>query len=189
MTWEKFCELNEIAPKYQNASKEKLRIPNDNKSSYEMKIDIITSQPRSLILSGLGGRGKTYFMFALIKNLFLKKKVTIANIRFFRSILLDDRLVTEFEKFRTTSGFIKDLSDVDFLFIDDFGLERETSKGERDWYDLIDRRTSFEKITVYSTNLSEDSLKKLYGERIHSRLKECAWIDFKGPDLRESIRI
>lgn len=191
MSWEKFCELNkeEIAPKYQRAHKDRLLIPDDSRGSYHSKIDYLVQNPRSLLLLGQAGRGKTHFMFALMRALFDNKKAFLGNTRFFRSTTLDTKLVAAFERWKTVDHYIKDLASLDFLFIDDFGLDRETSKAERDYYDLIDRRTAFEKITVFSSNLDEKSLKNLFGERIASRLKACAIIEFTGPDLREGGRI
>jgi len=191
MSWEEFCKLNtdQIAPKYQRAHKDKLIIPDDDRGSYKSKIEKLTEKPRSLLLLGEAGRGKTHFMFALLRALFEAKKARLGNVRFYRSPVLDSKLVSEFERWKTVDHFIKGLAELDYLFIDDFGLDRDTAKAERDYYDLIDRRTSFERVTVFSSNLDEQGLKKIFGERIASRLKECAIIEFTGEDLREGIRI
>lgn len=191
MSWEEFCRMNasEIGPRYRQAHKSRISIPDDDLGPYRLKIEKIARAPRSLLLLGPAGRGKTYFMFALMRELFDTGVTSLGNLRFFRSTTLDNKMVEEFEKWKTIDYFVKSLAELDFLFIDDFGLDRETSKAERDYYDLIDRRVSFDKITVFSSNLDEKSIKKLFGERISSRLKSCVKIEFNGPDLRESIRI
>jgi len=191
MSWEKFCELqgDEIAPRYRRASKEALTLYDDERGSYKSKIERLVDLPRSLLLVGQAGRGKTHFMMALMRALFDARKAFLGNALFYRATTLDHRLVAEFERWKTVEHFVRTLSEAHFLFIDDFGVERDTAKAERDYFDLIDRRTSHEKITVFSTNLSEASLKKTYGERIASRLKECAIIEFHGPDLREGRRL
>lgn len=189
MSWDEFCHLNGIAPKYSRANKDSIRIPDDERGSYRRKVEILTERPRSLLLLGKAGRGKTYFMFSLLRALFEEKKASLMNTRFYRSIALDAKMVSEFEKWKSNERLISDLAELEYLFIDDFGLDRDTSKAERDYYDLIDRRTSFERITVFSSNLDEQALKKLFGERIASRLKECAIIEFNGPDLRDGGRL
>ncbi len=191
MSWKEFCRLNAefIAPKYQRADKTQIKIPDDEKGSYSKKIDIIVEKPRSLLLLGKAGRGKTYFMFALLHALFDAGKATLYNTRFYRSINLDTKLVADFEKWRSVDQTVSYIAQYEYLFIDDFGLDRDTSKAERDYYDLIDRRMAFDRVTVFSSNLDENALNKLFGERIASRLKECTVIEFKGPDLREGLKI
>jgi DNA replication protein DnaC len=186
MSWEDFCNINsqDIAPRYRNATKDNLTIGDNETGSFREKIEKLTQSPKSLILSGKAGRGKTYFLFAYLRALFEARKANLGNVRFYRSVDLDIKMVEEQQKHNRVDHFIKDLSQVKFLFLDDFGMCRDTSKAERDYYDLIDRRTAFEKITVFSTNFDEKGLKNIFGERISSRLKEFALIEFNGPDLR-----
>lgn len=190
MNWREFCCNNSVPKKYVNASIRNLTIPNDDDGdSYQRKAMSFINNPCSVLLLGKAGRGKTYFMFSLIRGLFEMRNIRMGDIRFFRSISLDARLVSEFEAHRTVEHFINSISEVQYLFIDDFGLERSTEKAERDYYDLIDRRTSDERVTVFSSNLCETDIKNIYGERISSRLKECAIVEFQGPDLRGGIRL
>jgi DNA replication protein DnaC len=191
MSWQEFCRLNAdtIGPRYARAHKEKLRIPDDDLGSYKQKIEFLVESPRSLLLLGPAGRGKTYFLFALLRAMFEAQIIRLEDIRFFRSIALDSMLVSEYERYRNIEPFIKTLSELPVLCIDDFGLDRGTEKAERDYYDLIDRRTSFERLTIFSSNLDESSIRRIFGERIASRLKACAVIEFNGPDLRGGGRI
>ncbi len=191
MSWEEFCRLNadEIAPRYRKAHKDEIAIGDDERGTFRSKIEKLILKPRSVVLSGKAGRGKTYFLFAYLRALFEARRVFLGDVRFYRSVTLDSKFVEEFEKRKTVEHFIKDLAEVKFLFIDDFGLNRDSSKAERDYYDLIDRRISFERITVFSSNLDEKGIKNIFGERISSRLKECAIIEFNGPDLREVLRL
>lgn len=188
MSWLDFCERNDVPIKYRNASIDNLMIPDDERGSYKKKAQILISKPTSCLLLGKAGRGKTYFQYALLRALIEKFK-TPHEFRFFRSIDLDARLVECYERYRSIRDFLESIVDPLFLFIDDFGMGRDTAKAERDYFDLIDQRTSREKFTVFSSNLPEDSLHRLFGERIASRLKECTIIEFNGPDLREGIRL
>ncbi len=191
MSWEKFCELHteEIAPRYRRASKDHLVIADDSRGTFKAKIERLVAHPRSLLLMGPSGRGKTHFMMAFMRALFDAGRTRIGSCQFYRATTLDSRLVVELDKWKTVEPFIKQLSEPDFLFIDDFGIDRDTARAERDYYDLIDRRMAHERITVFSTNFDERSLTRIFGERIASRLKECAVIEFHGPDLREGIRL
>lgn len=190
MTWEKFCELGNVPKRYRNAHAETLNIPPDSRGdSYTRKAMKLISKPCSVLLMGKAGRGKTHFMFSIIRGLLEIRKVPLGNLRFYRSIDLDYQLVESFEKYKSVQVLIDRLVEMDYLFIDDFGLERKTEKAERDYYDLIDKRTSEEKITIFSTNLNEEGLKNTFGERIASRLKECAVLEFEGPDLREGEKL
>lgn len=189
MTWEKFCILNKIPPRYQNARAEDFIIPDDKNNTFLKKAQILTETPRSAVLTGGVGRGKTFFLFALLHALFKAGKASIGNVRFYRSIDLDSLLVSGYEKYKSNEFLIQSLTELDYLFLDDFGIGRETSKAERDYYDIIDRRTSLNKITIISTNLDANSLKKLFGDRIFSRLRESVFIEFNGPDLRKAEKI
>jgi len=185
MTWEKFCELNDIPKKYRTASIETLIIADQDEESFKQKAKKALSSPSSLLLLGKAGRGKTHFLFALLRAFLSVLGIPLWEIRFFRATDLDNRLLEEGKLYGTAKGFIKDL-DCAFLFIDDFGLGRTSESAERDYYDLIDRRVSHELVTIISSNLSEEMIKNVFGERIDSRLKSFKILEFKGEDLRNN---
>lgn len=184
MSWKDFCERNQIG-KYRNASIENLIIPADAKgTTFLDKALRFLKDPKPLFLTGGCGRGKTHFLFSLIRGLLEEKKIPIGDVRFFRTIDLDGQMVQNFEKYKSCEYLISTLSEVKYLFLDDFGLERASEKAEKDYYNLIDKRIMNENVTIYSSNIEPDALKDYYGQRIASRLKECAIIRFEGPDLR-----
>lgn len=187
MSWELFCQNHNIPPRYQKARAANLAIPETDMGNYSQKLEQCIRNPQSLLLLGKSGRGKTYFLFALLHGLFAMGHIRHGDLRFFRCLDLDNALVEQYEQYRSNANFIKTLAEVPLLAIDDFGLERDTPKAERDYYNLIDQRNSFERITIISSNILENELHKTYGERISSRLKEYSIIDFNGPDLREVL--
>jgi DNA replication protein DnaC len=73
---------------------------------------------------------------------------------------------------------------VPILVLDDFGIDTGTQRHERDFYEIFNKRFGNNLLTIISTNLDDSALYKAYGERIASRLKEAAVIEFNGPDLR-----
>ena len=140
------------------------------------------NQPVSSVLTGDAGRGKTHFSLCLAKE--AVRKFGISNVIWFKSKRLDDEIVSCTKEFGSASYKIKTLSDVDILFIDDFGMDRSTERAERDYYEIIDTRWENYKVTVLSTNLTPKQIEKVYGARIYSRLKDFSWFLFNGPDLR-----
>jgi len=178
VSWEHFKELNKVKGKYIDCHLDKCIVGS--------KIVEIGSQfilkPQSLILTGDPGRGKTYFSYCLVRG--TVEKFGIASTRWFKSKQLDDRIVQEMSKFGSASSFINSLCEVPFLFIDDFGVDRDTERAQRDYYEIIDNRWEDEKPTIISTNLSPKRIEETYGERIFSRFKDSKWIKFTGPDLR-----
>lgn len=183
MSWSQFCKLYDVPRKYLEASHLTLKIPPDSRGkTYQEKAETWLQEPFSLILEGPPGRGKTHFMYSLIRGLLLKRQ--ISDMRFFRSKQLDDRILSELSSYGSSANIINAICEIEFLFLDDFGIETDSQRAERDYYDILDRRISNEMVTVLSTNLDSKDISRCFGSRISSRLKECVGIRFEGDDLR-----
>lgn len=181
--WEKFCELNKAPPRLAAATLQESRFM--PKERVEAGKRWLAKPTKSLILSGDVGRGKTYFMWALMRGLIDRMGLLAA--RFFRSKNIDDRLLKELREVGSAEFFLQTLKEVPFLFLDDFGVERSGERSEREYFELIDERVEWDKPMIISTNLNDEEILNCYGSRIHSRLKVCVGIDFQGPDLRSII--
>jgi DNA replication protein DnaC len=192
MTWKEFCDIGKdsgvpsnVPLWYQSVNYKKLRIPpRANGKSYEQMAESFLEKPRNIVLFGPPGRGKTHFTFALIRGLFDRELVGLGNLRFYKSKSLDDRILEEFKRFGSCTHFLRKLAEIPYLFLDDFGVERETDRTSRDYYELLDSRLYNMKTTVISTNLEEKAITNYFGDRVYSRLKEFIWVRFDGPDLR-----
>lgn len=183
--WFEFCKLNGVFQRYRDVSIDTLIIPpNEDGESFSAKAMRWVNKPRSLILRGRAGRGKTHFMFALVKEMFLCKNLRIGDIRYFDHVDLDRRLQEEMIKYKSSRGLIEQLCDSPILVLDDFGIDTGTQRHERDFYEVFNKRFGNNLITIISTNLDDAALYKAYGERIASRFKDAAVIEFNGPDLR-----
>lgn len=183
MNWKTLLTSTKIPVKYHEASLDNLSIDNDPKGrSFKDMGNRWISNPRSLILLGKPGRGKTFYMYALMKA--YVDTYGLLPVEFYRAIEIDNKILEYMKEYGSASGFIHDLTSIDVLFIDDLGMERSTDRVSRDFYDIIDRRFSDEKITIISTNLSMKELREFYGERISSRLQQSILIEFPGVDLR-----
>lgn len=138
----------------------------------------------SLVLAGTRGTGKTHLAAAMVNEQLASGKVAL-----FVSApeLWDDlRESTNSGKGFETMGAVKS---VDFLVIDDLGIERGTDwVGER-LYMIIDKRYKEKLQTVITTNaMTPSELAELLGERgdrIVSRLREMGrWCTIRGKDYR-----
>lgn len=75
--------------------------------------------------------------------------------------------------------------DAELLIIDDFGSEMTNQFTVSCIYDVINTRMIKAKSTIISTNLSQDSIRERYGDRITSRLfGEYLPVYFNGRDIR-----
>lgn len=137
-----------------------------------------------MILMGDSGRGKTYFLLTLIKELLETRDLPLAALRYINAADLEERVDAEVQQFRTARNFISSLCDVSLLFIDDFGVEKTLERAERNYYTITDKRLSYKRPTVFSTNLTNDEIFETYGPRIDSRLKHCERLYFTGHDMR-----
>lgn len=180
MSWNEFLKFSNTPKRYHNPTKD---TPLADKDAYR-RIDYWLSMnpARSLVLTGDPGRGKTYAMYYIIKNLL--EKYHISFTRFARALDIDQKILADIKEWGSASHYIQCLCEVEFLFIDDFGMESGTERMERNYYDLLDRRVSNEVPTILSTNLKPEEFEKNFGGRIASRLQEFMKISFKGQDLR-----
>lgn len=181
MTWELFCNLSNIAPRYRNSDVK------DFESLYPEAFQFgknWISRPKSIIITGNTGSGKTRFSFSLAKQAITK--YGIEQTLWISSKKLDDKLLQAIRLDGDSSSILNDVSTITFLFLDDFGMDRSGERTERDYYEIIDRRWSHGLPTIITTNLSFDAIQKIYGSRIFSRLKSFTWMEMEGQDQREN---
>jgi len=191
MSWKEFCLLpdengrTQVAKWYQEVDYRNLKIPQrEDGECYKEICKSFLKKPMNLVLTGQAGRGKTHFSYCLLRGLFDFCHVNLGDIRFFKSKALDDRILREINIYHSAASFLSSLAEVEYLFIDDFGIERDSERTNRDYYELLDARLYECKTTVISTNLSEEGIAEHFKGRIYSRLKEFIWMEFDGPDLR-----
>ena len=180
--WQTFCQLHDINHDYADCSFDKCVDIDPRIVDYGRQWAI---KPfTSILMQGSCGTGKTYFTYCLIRN--LMRKYAISSIYYSKSKYLDDRITSDFKTFGDCKYFIDDLSTRDFVFIDDFGVEKCSDKSEREYIDFIDRRVTNKRPIIINSNLTFDEIKKNMGSRIHSRLKVCIFLPFSGKDLRKT---
>lgn len=75
----------------------------------------------------------------------------------------------------------------ELLILDDLGAEKATEWSIEKLVSLLDERGRTDKITWFTTNLTHDSIKKIYGERFTDRLAEyCQFFFMNGPSFRRT---
>jgi DNA replication protein DnaC len=146
---------------------------------YASQFDMET---RNLLFYGSPGTGKT-FMSTCIANALLKKNYELL---YFTA----DQLINQIRSKvggpeNTLEEFQEYVASVDLLILDDMGAEHFTEFGEKQLYQVINRRLLGNKRMIISTNLTLDEIRITYTERLSSRLLgSFATIHFVGDDIR-----
>ena len=144
---------------------------------------ILSKKKTSLFLSGNVGSGKTYFSICLLKELV---DAGCRWVIFIKSNDLDLELLTAIEE-RREIGVLKKYCEVDFLFIDDLGVERLSERMQRQYHTIIDRRTANYLPTVFTSNYEKRSINEILGSRIASRLALAYASNFPTKYFRKQI--
>lgn len=143
-----------------------------------------------MYLWGESGSGKTHLMACMVNEL-TKNFVPCLFTNFFEIAKAIKK--TYGKSLYNEDEFINMLSEIPFLFIDDFGTERVQKGGEDTWlqekiYDVINKRYNAQKPTVFSSNLSIQALIEEQGimQKTVDRVVEMASaiIEVKGDSYR-----
>lgn len=188
MSWKKFCELYKVPEIYQNVQLEEIKNVTTNVGK-SLKLGILkyVESPFSLILQGDTGRGKTQFMYTLIRTLIDVKGFGLEYFRMINALDIDQHISDQIKLCGSASYFLESLAEVPFLFIDDLGVEGSKERAERNYYSIFDKRLSNKMPTILSTNMNDKEILTSFGSRIESRFKQCIKIIFEGPDLRSPL--
>lgn len=119
-----------------------------------------------LFIYGSVGNGKTYQTSALMNEL-LKAGYKVASLNINDAIKKYNDKSQEFRNFRSS------IQNVDFLFLDDFGISRETEYQIEQLHNLIDARYNSNKPLILTSNLSRGELAStdnLALKRIYDRI-------------------
>ena len=104
--------------------------------------------PKGLSLVGKTKGGKTRIMFMLLEQLHQEgRSITVITGKEF------ERYVHRmFEKDNDARDMIRKVQRAEILFIDDIGKEKYTERVESEFYDLIEKRTSHLRPTIWTAN-------------------------------------
>lgn len=143
-------------------------------------------KPQDVVLVGGPGNGKTHLAVAIIRELVKELKINGSKDCVF--ITVPDLLLEIRSTFREESSSEKEIvekySSVPYLVLDDIGAEKSTEWSITTLYLIIDRRTSEELPTIYTTNLSLEEIDTKLSSRIASRMAYAKVLKNNMPDYR-----
>jgi DNA replication protein DnaC len=141
-----------------------------------------TATPDLLFL-GKSGVGKTFLMHAIAHRV-LERGYQVLCVSAYRVIEM-----ARSAHFRNDPEEIRAIFEAELLMIDDLGAEPLMENITIPYlYNLINERQQTNMHTVITTNLSKDTIKERYTERISSRLldpQQCTVLPFVGADIRK----
>ena len=153
---------SDIPEEYYGLNLKNIDILDDNIRKLSIKcISILNkTNKKGLYIYGDLGVGKTYMCIALANSLVLNgDKVAFLKTNFF---------VNEMRKLIASNSeeyenIINDIKKVDYLFLDDIGSESVSAYSRDDLlFNILDYRMEHKLTTIFTSNLSKDSLLKHY---------------------------
>ena len=139
----------------------------------------------NLLIVGDSGVGKTYLTHAMANKFIEKQLYTI--------FATATHMNNDFLKYHTTFTddkikYFAPYLECDVLIIDDLGTENVLKNITKEYLlSLINERQTYERLTIITTNLTNDGIIERYGERVFSRLfnkLNCICMEIKNKDLR-----
>ena len=137
----------------------------------------------SLLLQGTLGSGKTSLMNALCS---LYRYCISNGIYKCTALMVYDQFKAKLDR---QSSYYDEFKKADYLFLDDLGTESAKCKDYGVDYtplpELLYERYEKQRVTIISTNLSDDRLLAWYGKRVVDRFQEmCDKVVFLGDSYR-----
>lgn len=141
-------------------------------------------EPKSLILQGSYGTGKSHLAYAIAKAI----KQQGYSVAFMHIPMLMERIKATYNRnaTETTDELVQLLSSIDLLVLDDVGVENNEHTLNK-LFSIVDNRVG--KNNIFTTNFSDKELNQnMNWQRINSRMKQNARTvrvlgdDFRGRD-------
>lgn len=174
------------------AQVEKARIPKRYSEAMltEEQCDEINNPRYSYYVLGNVGSGKTHTLCALIRAsiaLDVMARRWPSPTYLFISIpklLSDMRFSYEYDKGKTAREWMKELETIDYLYLDDLGVEKPSDWVRETLYLLFNERYSNDRHFTVSSNYPLSKIRS-FDPRIGSRIQEnCAVLSVSGTDRR-----
>lgn len=148
-------------------------------------IDNFENQSQNIYIFGDVGRGKTYLLNSIAKEV-LDKNYSVLYMTSSSIFKFLNDYNWAFEEARAKHQDQYDfILNCDLLIIDDLGSEASTKNDSANLFDVINTRMISGKPIIFSTNFDESMLEEMYGSRIFSRIVGNSRIyEIFGEDLR-----
>lgn len=152
------------------------------KTAIEYVKTFSVDKPKSLILQGSYGTGKSHIAYAIAKAI----KNEGYSVAFMHIPMLMERIKATYNKnaAETTDELVQLLSNIDLLVLDDIGVEN-TEHTLNKLFSIVDNRVG--KNNIFTTNFSDKELNQnMNWQRINLRMKHNArTVKVLGDDYRE----
>ena len=146
-------------------------------------VDEFETEKKNFLFYGSTGRGKTHLSTSIAKELIDKGYNVVYETA--QNIFSDFDTDRFRDMYNNTELLSERYLDCDLLIIDDLGTEIVTSYTVSYLYNIINTRINRNLPIIASTNLSFEGLRKIYHERVTSRLfGEFITLTFGGKDIR-----
>ncbi|MFY2830600.1 ATP-binding protein [Vibrio parahaemolyticus] len=149
--------------------------------------EFLEGDSKNFIFSGSTGTGKNHLVCAMANALMTRNKTVLV-------ITVAELMMKIRDKYNrqsnvTEAQFLKYLSQVDLLVLDEVGVQRMNDHEAIMINTIIDSRYTNEKATGILTNLKSDDLTQALGARVMERLLEsCEWVSFTWESFRKQVR-
>lgn len=136
--------------------------------------------PVGIWFVGGTGAGKTHILLSLFNHIsglyYSKHQALNGNIKFWSY----GDLVATIQQDPNNFELLQKIRGAAFLFIDDIGATKGSEFIQGKIYSIFNYRLEQDLPTFVTTNLSSEDIKKEFGERMLSRIKESsAWVELK----------
>ena len=138
-------------------------------------IDIITEHARNdlpLAILGEVGNGKTHLAIALLKDKIIQTMKPDAGHYYTLTDLHRKFRDSQSNPNKSEVKFYNELSQTNCLVIDEIQIRSNSDSEQRMVQELLDKRYSANKQTVFVGNISLDEFKEFLGERLVDRIRE-----------------
>lgn len=173
ITWDHIRELSK------GAERKRLEILKQAKE-YSDNLPKYVKTGTGLLLKGTVGTGKTTVALAILRDHIERG----GNGYFITAVNLMDKIFS-IQDYNERSKFEKKLKTTAVLVLDDLGAEGAGDMVSAKIDAIISERYNNEKLTIITTNLGNEDLKRIYDERMYDRLREtCKVLMLTGQSLR-----
>ncbi len=153
---------------------------------YPIPSDKINRQSGNIYIQGEVGRGKTFLINSIAKELLDRNYsvVYITSTKLFK-FLNDYHWAFEDRRANLESQY-EMIFDCDLLIIDDLGAETHRTTDQSNLFDVVNERMNKGLPIILSSNLDEDLIGEIYGPRVFSRIlgNNSKTYEIFGEDLR-----
>ena len=195
-SYNRLVDFARIPKRYSNNTFSNFSFDNYEGSSRETVIDIFkkaqyyvenfpkNEQGRGFYIYSISrGVGKTRLVTTIANELIAKHRT---NVRFATSLEILNTIKGTFDnKKENEKEYIDALIGCDLLIIDDFGTEKAKDWSDERWYSIINARYQDCRPTIYTSNLTIDSLG--YESRIKDRMIETS-MELRFPEMKSLRR-